>query len=50
MAYRKLFAFGDLIQITQDSRVHGKTLIQSRNRKEGILSKKDDVSPETNQL
>ena len=34
MAYRKLFAFGELIEITRKARVPG-TLIKSRNQMEG---------------
>ena len=38
MAYRKLFAFGELLEITREaSGVHGKTLIESRNRREGMV-------------
>ena len=32
MAYRKRFAFGELLEITHKARVHGKILIESRNR------------------
>ena len=32
MAYRKLFAFGELPEITYQARAHGKTLIESRNQ------------------
>ena len=32
MANRKLFAFGELLEITHEARVHGKTPIESRNR------------------
>ena len=37
MAYRKLFAFGELLEITREARVHGKILIVSRNRREGMV-------------
>ena len=36
MAYRKLFAFGELLEITRKARVHGKTLIEVRNWRERI--------------
>ena len=36
MAYRKLFAFGELLEITREARVHGKILIVSRNRAGGV--------------
>ena len=32
MVYRKRFAFGELLEITHEARVHGKTPIESRNR------------------
>ena len=36
MAYRKLFVFGELLEITLEARVDEKTLTESRNRREGI--------------